>query len=447
MAGFAVNTITVAGQALLARILSTDQLIYTRVLTSDTALTLSDAQTATLSDFTGPAGDIKAASASGDKARIVGAIGNAASSYTVKSFALCAKAQGDAVDIVLAVQSDPNAAVYIPSAAEPSGFVEIGFLLDISNAESVTVQVVGTGSAALSDLDRLVSCHKAGDPTAGDNQTILGDKTFVGDTTFDADSRLHFGPAQLTMNSAATPPVIDLTGATLYSTGSGYFEGNLTAELDATFWGTCEFATNTPANKVTVDGATGNVSVSKNLSVGVSLSGNMATFIGDVEVASTGSLVTQATSGYFALQNAGQQKFSFAASYNSYRVVINADGITMLDASNNQAFSVDSTNGNLSAAGTASVGGLTGLAPTGGLSALPIGGIVVAFNDDWLAGVQLLAGQRITVAANKLYATSLTGVQPSVSGYLPAGDYILLSNSWTGVQNIPCLVMRVPPEA
>lgn len=186
MATFSINTVTTAGRALLARVAAADQLIYTRVLASTSAKTLADAQAATTSDFTSAAGDVKSASASGDVARIVGAFPNTAgTAVTCKSFALCAKAQGDASDIVLAVLSDASAAVYIPGAAEPPGSVEIGFLITITDAETVTVQVTGTGSAALADLDRLVSCHKAGDPTTGETQTILGDKTFSDDVDID----------------------------------------------------------------------------------------------------------------------------------------------------------------------------------------------------------------------------------------------------------------------
>lgn len=491
MAGFAVNTVTVDGKALLARILATDQLIYTRVLTSASSFTLAEAQTAQASDFSGPTGAIKAASADDQVARIVGAIPNAPTAATVKSFALCAKAEGDADDVVLAVQSDPSASVYIPSTAEPTALVEIGFLVNINNASSVTVEVVGTGSAALSDLWRLVSCNVAGDPTTGENQTVRGEKTLMnplwlassdmpaasyckvsnrettsgnmrfgleypnytgyapsvimyantgsgeysetviqsdaltinttaksnshgvavsgavtidGDLTINSANAIHFGNAQLEYNGSSTPPVLDLTGATLYSTGSGYFEGKLTAELGIKIWGDCEFATDVAANKVIIDSTTGNVAISKTLSVSgdTSLSGDLTI---------SGNKTITITSG-------------------SNTCTIQPYQISFSDGTHSSSLTASGTG---AISGTLDVGGLSGTEPKNITSGpdtgfhVPVGGIVGVIGKAGGYINTCSAGDYFSVAASTIktavWDCSTGAWIENASQYLPEGTY------------------------
>lgn len=180
MAEFSVNVVTMAGLALIARAAAASQLIYTRVLSDVDAMTAEAAALATPADFSGPEGTILAASATDVSCRVVGRIGNQSTAATVKTFAVCAKIDGDASDVVVAVLSD-DAEIPIPDTSSPVTGVEIGFLINIASADTVTVQVTGAGSVTFGDIDRLVSCHKAGDPTAGENQTILGNKTFSDD--------------------------------------------------------------------------------------------------------------------------------------------------------------------------------------------------------------------------------------------------------------------------
>lgn len=182
MAGLSVNTVTVSGLTLLARATAASQLIYTRVLGSAVALVQAEAELADLSDFTDAEGGILSASAEGNRAIVRGVLRNQAETVTLRSFALCAKIAGDATDVVLAVQSDPDASVTIPGAGLPDAAVEVSWLLAIDNAGSVTVESVGPGTVSFADLARFVSTHKAGDPTSGDDQTILGQKRFSNDT-------------------------------------------------------------------------------------------------------------------------------------------------------------------------------------------------------------------------------------------------------------------------
>ena len=178
MAGFSINTITVDGVALIARAAATSQLIYTRVLSATAAMTEQAAGTAQVGDFDGAQGNILSASASDDRAIIRGVVYNQPSEITLKTFALCAKIDGDASDVVLAVQSDPDAAVTVPADTAPTVGVEVDFLITIADAENVTVESIGPGTVSFGDLERFVSLHKAGDPTSGEGQTIQGAKTF-----------------------------------------------------------------------------------------------------------------------------------------------------------------------------------------------------------------------------------------------------------------------------
>lgn len=184
MPQFSVNIVTPAGQALLARASSALQLIYTRIKASETAVTAADAAASVPADFP-VAGTILAASATENIARIVGKISSASLSAAVnlKTFALCAKIDGDAEDAVLAVLSDENASVPLPASSAIDVNAEIGFLLTITDAGQVTVEVTGAGSVTFGDIARFLSLYKAGDPTSGEAQTVLGNKTFSGALT------------------------------------------------------------------------------------------------------------------------------------------------------------------------------------------------------------------------------------------------------------------------
>ena len=228
MAEFSVNVVTTAGLALIARATAASQLIYTRVLSDADAMTAAAAALATPADFSGPEGTILAASATDVSCRVVGRIGNQSTATSVKTFAVCAKIDGDASDVVVAVLSD-DAEIPIPSTSSPLTGVEIGFLINISSADTVTVQVTGAGSVTFGDIARFVSCHKAGDPTTGEAQTILGNKTFAddvdiagglgvtGDAVFSGDVEINGG---LVVDGAVTEEDVTI-GKTLSIVGEG----------------------------------------------------------------------------------------------------------------------------------------------------------------------------------------------------------------------------------
>lgn len=238
MAGLSVNTVTVSGLTLLARATAASQLIYTRVLGSTVALVQAEAELADLNDFTDAEGDILSASADGNRAIVRGALRNQAETVTLRSFALCAKIAGDATDVVLAVQSDPDATVTIPGAGLPDAAIEVSWLLAIDNAGSVTVESVGPGTVSFSDLARFVSTHKAGDPTSGDDQMILGVKSFAGNVEIDG-ALLARGAAELgsgaTVGGAIVPNVHDShsIGAPEKYFNHAYIQTVVCAECDA----------------------------------------------------------------------------------------------------------------------------------------------------------------------------------------------------------------------
>lgn len=452
---FSINVVTPAGAALIAQATATNQIIFIGAKTATTAaVDAADLALKTLSFYDGATGTIDGCSATASVAKIVAKFGNTGgSAQIVKSVCIVGKlaSQADTDAVIVAAMSDANSEVTLPSSASPTQIIRFPFNININVSGSVST--VYSDGATLSDLQRFVSMHKAGDPTTGENQTILGDKTFVsgivtlGPSASGAQLRCEEDDGQWSLqidlpNSSTASPQITLAEAPIDEPSASYIILDA-AGIDID--GAC-----------TVTGACDHVG-GVNLRSSVTLSPGIAEGVESVWVSTSrpGSTRTD-VSVSFPDDETGKLHVINAdvALYAALTVdgAIHADGAidtyatATIGQSGNTAQAL-TVNGAASVSAGLSVGGLIGLAPTGGLSALPIGGIVVAFNDDWLSGVQLLAGARITVAANKLYATSLTGVQPSVSGYLPAGDYILLSNSWTGVQNIPCLVMRVPPEA
>lgn len=225
MPQFSVNIVTPAGQALLARASSALQLIYTRIKASETAVTAAEAAASVPADFS-IAGTILAASATENVARIVGKISSASLSaaVTLKSFALCAKIDGDAEDAVLAVLSDANASVPLPGPSAVDVNAEIGFLLTITDAGQVTVEVTGAGSVTFGDIARFLSLYKAGDPTTGEAQTVLGAKTFNGALTangsFSAYGAAYFDDAAVFGNGLTADNDVNIrSGASLSVSG------------------------------------------------------------------------------------------------------------------------------------------------------------------------------------------------------------------------------------
>ena len=87
---------------------------------------------------------------------------------------------------VIAILSSPSVKFYIPAASESVVGVSVDFEITFTNTGQATVAVSDANTAMLSDLDRFVSCHIAGDPDTGEAQYIAGEKTFGDKVTFSA---------------------------------------------------------------------------------------------------------------------------------------------------------------------------------------------------------------------------------------------------------------------
>jgi hypothetical protein len=130
--------------------------------------------------YNGIDGTIDASSATDATARVVARFGNTSTSESqvVKAIAIRARlaSQCDSDAVIFAYSYDNDSAIYFPSNTAPAQRTRFAFAFDFSQTQSVSV--TEAGSASLADLERLVSCHKAGNPNEGVNQTILGEKTF-----------------------------------------------------------------------------------------------------------------------------------------------------------------------------------------------------------------------------------------------------------------------------
>lgn len=87
---------------------------------------------------------------------------------------------------VIAILSSNSTMFHIPSASESVVGVSVDFEITFTNTGQATVEVSDANTAMLSDLDRFVSCHIAGDTDTGEAQYIAGEKTFGDKVTFSA---------------------------------------------------------------------------------------------------------------------------------------------------------------------------------------------------------------------------------------------------------------------
>lgn len=174
MSVFATNEITTAGLALIAQATSANPLCYVMAYSSTTVPSNPE----DVSSYDGITGTIDASSATENTTRIVARFGNSSNSQPVKGIAISAKlqSQADSAAVIFAYCSDANSEIVFPSTSLPEQVTRFAFNLTFD--PTTTVSVAEAGYATLADLERLVSCHRAGDPQVGDAQTVLGVKTF-----------------------------------------------------------------------------------------------------------------------------------------------------------------------------------------------------------------------------------------------------------------------------
>ena len=183
---FSINVVTPAGSALIAQATATNQIVFIGAKSGTTAATdAEDLAGKDISFYDGAPGTIDACSATNNVAKIVSRFGNTSgAAQIVKSVCILGRLanQTDAQAVIVAAMSDDASEIYLPSSASPTQIIRFPFNITISADEEV--ETAYADGATIADLERFVSMHKAGDPTQGEDQEILGEKTFAGEVTF-----------------------------------------------------------------------------------------------------------------------------------------------------------------------------------------------------------------------------------------------------------------------
>ena len=182
MAGvFSSQVVTVAGRTLIASATATNQIVFVKALSATTV----PADPSVTSGYDGVQGTITSSSATNNVARVVTSYNNAPTStpQSVKAIALMGRlaSQSDAEAVIFAYCTDADSEIYFPANNAPEQITR--FAYNIAFEGDAPLEVTEAGAASLSDLDRFVSLHVAGDPTTGEDQSIKGSKTFDGEVT------------------------------------------------------------------------------------------------------------------------------------------------------------------------------------------------------------------------------------------------------------------------
>lgn len=188
MPGFLYNVVTQAGAALIAQATAANQIVFVAALSKATAASSAEELAVQpASWYDGKAGGIAAASATDNVARVVASWQPSGARQAAKSMCVTARlaSQTDAQAVPVIALSDPDSTIELPGANDTGGAVSIPFLAEIN--ASGDVEATPGAAASIADLARFVSLHSAGNPTSGDDQTILGDKTFSDDVTITGD--------------------------------------------------------------------------------------------------------------------------------------------------------------------------------------------------------------------------------------------------------------------
>lgn len=178
MANWNVQQVTNWGCAYFAASSTTKPVKATGGAASNTSFNTAQAQSiATKDQFTGAYSDVSSKilslSVTGQTLRAVVQLkstGNTA--RECKSVALLSD------NNVIAILSSSDVIFTIPASSTSIVGVSVDFDIVFTNAGQATVDVSTANTAMQSDLDRLVSCHVAGDPDTGEAQYIKGEKTF-----------------------------------------------------------------------------------------------------------------------------------------------------------------------------------------------------------------------------------------------------------------------------
>ena len=178
------NVVTLDGAALIAQATAANPIVYVAALSKSTAAESdADLSTKPAAWYDGKVGDIAAVSATLSVARIVAVWRNDGTAQPAKALAVTARlaSQTDADAVVVTAMSDPESSVTLPGEDDVQGGVEVPFNVVLNAGDDVAV--TPGASASIADLDRFVSMFRAGDPTQGEAQSILGEKSFLAPVT------------------------------------------------------------------------------------------------------------------------------------------------------------------------------------------------------------------------------------------------------------------------
>lgn len=183
---FSNQVITAAGLSLAATATSSNPIVWTGAFSCATVPQNPEDKSA----YTGITGEIDTASATQNVARmVVGFTNNGQQPQQVKAIALLGRLanQSDEAVVIAAYCYDSNSEIVFP--ATDMQRTRFAFNLIFNGVSTVTV--TQTGDLTVADSERFVSCHKAGNPNGGEDQTIFGDKYWYGQQDFDEACRFH----------------------------------------------------------------------------------------------------------------------------------------------------------------------------------------------------------------------------------------------------------------
>lgn len=213
MAVFPVQIVSSYGRNLLASATATNRIVYIGALSSSS---LPD-NPEDSSQYLGESGTIESTTSSENSARIVAKF-QLTSSYSVKVVAILARLENQSVEdsIVFAYAYDPTSTISLPSSSVVRFAFNIKFNTPTPTAEVVIEE---SGSVNLSELNRFMSCYSPGNPSAGEDQIIYGDKTFknivyieeLEVTNVMSVESLGANSGTLTITSDVDVPVINIT--------------------------------------------------------------------------------------------------------------------------------------------------------------------------------------------------------------------------------------------
>lgn len=380
---FSINVIPPSGQNLIAQATSSNPIVLVKGLgCNEAAVDAADLISKTASWYTFDSGnadgEIFTASAEQNVCRVVLSFNNVDMQHDdpepLKSACVLGRlaSQTDADAVILAAVSDPDSEATIPDKDASPLAVHVPVNIIINSAEQV--ETTGAEYASLADLERLVSVHIPGNPSVGQAQVILGEKTFDADTAIGVD--------------VSNPRTLHVRGS-IRNTGDYYGYGDVEAEGDVVAGGgvhanagiyitdastplteRCQISLDSDSDQSDVNlkiewpdqtyltsrlyvastetQITGALSVGGSATVSGVLTAQYVNASGGLECG--GSIVTKG-GGYMAMQTAGYQAFMLESAPTRHRISVQANGISTYNASGTETFSLSTASGDVAIAG------------------------------------------------------------------------------------------------